>query len=1542
MNWIIDTDMGLDDQISLLYLAEIANQAGSNFIIEAVLTQGTGLAHAEAAKANAVRLLRFAGISAKNLPPVGIGVQETLDGFHQYNPSWRYQEDNLRGALLPSYAKEVENQNQTSSALLEKILSSSTQKVSILELGTHSTIAQVLSVNPALANKVERIVAMIGAVDAVGNISGGLDADGKEIHVDNKVAEFNAWIDPVAAKAVFASGIPITMVSLDVTQDAPLTQDFINRFRANTQGRVADLLVDWWEGNIKNPVGEYFHWDPLATVLAFNPDLISRQEDVKISVNADPTLPGQPVKVPIGTIDDFSLLNWQGARRSSLDSLYSGQTKRDEDGKLTNVVFDANIAGFEDNLIAAFSRKPFKLAFFGDGGTEVVQGTAFYHDIGGYSDNNFAGEFAAAGPSVQAVSRYIHSQAPSDVIELGDLSYNSNASTLLDINAGKHYNSFMYPYPSPLYVDTAGVYAKQVLDGAPATAGRTQWPYNLYTYPDGYPDSADGIGTGGSVDRNRFWFTFGNHDYSSFLGDADPNINYLQENSKDEAIEGGAPIGPDVYQAKAVIESKAVSEKGKALDQHLGNTLQQLFDYLPWLSENIEQQLRYLGVNPAALNDVSINVGRLDPKGVEGAYYSVSLGDDGLGNPLVHLQFIDSTRLITNAGYYEFYPSGTGQEPIQEPAPDYAYDPAKPSYKSLFNPEKPFQGQTMLEWSKQDFAASRARWQVISPHHTTYGPAATFDKLSTKQYNTNPVLISYISSLNKYVQELNPDNGIDFIINGDSHYYSRILEQDIALDGIGLGIPVITLGNGGIRPATINLIPYGTEVNNPANKANYDAKNNGDAKLNRTTSGHIGMPDSRPVSAGACGYYSYSRNNKAPQGAVTTEKRTFGGIEYQFSIPVYNYNATAEDGNYQGDTGTDISGLYGYGQGAAIAEADADYFLIRYQTVEVLDPAIVKLAPAGVDTSRGSNFYKDWSPSTAKLNDLAIFSFNIDEFGRVSSATLGQGGRGYFSNTGGSADVIYSIPGNNPQSPGKSQAKVRLVFSGGSLQSVELVDGGSDYNLVANGINQQNGNTNSLAPAGSTNSSVDGILIGLNIELEEQYTLAAKAPDDQPLYSDWYLQAVTESTIRSSAASTASAYGAIDLLIQPKSSRAREILDPNNPESIPLTTGYSGVGQQRAYSVPQIGSVLLVDRNGQTVSNPSAGQLRNGVAQLALSALPAPGPLSARFEGDPLSSYLVNFRPSTTAVDVNLGSWSSNVAALDDGGLLAIAFGQGGLVSAVRGDAGSGLVDFSLIRDSGLEAPVEARLLQNAAGSAANVLTMDRLFREGQSGWLGTEGSAMGAGSPSSTLVTAGAWRPVAKRNGLDLKLKELNVVGNAIQADFDGDVRALLTLSGSGSTDPITGLSLTVRRLGAKNNGLAFYEADLVTGALLSGPGKGLLPGQAGYSSAAYQHAELSGLVLRSNELPGYRQQRVFSDIPLRSDRNYGVLLLVDDNPGSLLSSYASANPGGLAQFVAFAAEGRGISYGIEDIAVSSGFSDRDFNDLSITLTSNAPILLF
>ena len=49
MDWIIETDMGVDDQISIVYMA--AKSLTSDAInIKAVLTQGNGLAHVGPAK----------------------------------------------------------------------------------------------------------------------------------------------------------------------------------------------------------------------------------------------------------------------------------------------------------------------------------------------------------------------------------------------------------------------------------------------------------------------------------------------------------------------------------------------------------------------------------------------------------------------------------------------------------------------------------------------------------------------------------------------------------------------------------------------------------------------------------------------------------------------------------------------------------------------------------------------------------------------------------------------------------------------------------------------------------------------------------------------------------------------------------------------------------------------------------------------------------------------------------------------------------------------------------------------------------------------------------------------------------------------------------------------------------------------------------------------------------------------------------------------------------------------------------------------------
>jgi len=80
---------------------------------------------------------------------------------------------------------------------------------------------------------VERLVWMGGAIGE-GNIT--------------PAAEFNAFVDPEAAAIVFASGVPLTMVGLDVTHKALFTRAHADRLRgAGRAGKVVAELSDFFQ-----------------------------------------------------------------------------------------------------------------------------------------------------------------------------------------------------------------------------------------------------------------------------------------------------------------------------------------------------------------------------------------------------------------------------------------------------------------------------------------------------------------------------------------------------------------------------------------------------------------------------------------------------------------------------------------------------------------------------------------------------------------------------------------------------------------------------------------------------------------------------------------------------------------------------------------------------------------------------------------------------------------------------------------------------------------------------------------------------------------------------------------------------------------------------------------------------------------------------------------------------------------------------------------------------------------------------------------------
>ena len=101
--------------------------------------------------------------------------------------------------------------------------------VVLVATGPLTNVARLIERSVAI----ERIVWMGGAI-AEGNVT--------------PAAEFNAFVDPEAAAIVFASGVPITMVGLDVTHKALFTRAHADEVRGTGRaGRVVAELSDFFQ-----------------------------------------------------------------------------------------------------------------------------------------------------------------------------------------------------------------------------------------------------------------------------------------------------------------------------------------------------------------------------------------------------------------------------------------------------------------------------------------------------------------------------------------------------------------------------------------------------------------------------------------------------------------------------------------------------------------------------------------------------------------------------------------------------------------------------------------------------------------------------------------------------------------------------------------------------------------------------------------------------------------------------------------------------------------------------------------------------------------------------------------------------------------------------------------------------------------------------------------------------------------------------------------------------------------------------------------------
>ncbi|WP_422088348.1 nucleoside hydrolase [Variovorax sp.] len=308
---IIDTDPGADDVIALLF----AMAAPERLDIRALTTVAGNVPLAKTSR-NARLACEWAG-----RPDIAVyaGAQRPLKRTPIYAANIHGREG-LTGVAVYEPAAPLAEGNAVD-YLIRTLRAAPEKSVTLAMLGPQTNLALALEQAPDIVRGLRELVLMAGAHFNGGNIT--------------PTAEFNVFADPHAAEAVLASGVPITMLPLDVTHKILTSEERIARLRTlgNRAGAiVADILDAYAPQEMKHydmPGGPVH--DATVTAYLLQPSLFT----------------GRRIHVEI----------------DSREGMGFGQTVADWHGSLrrpanVNWIIDGDAQGFFDLLTEHIARLP--------------------------------------------------------------------------------------------------------------------------------------------------------------------------------------------------------------------------------------------------------------------------------------------------------------------------------------------------------------------------------------------------------------------------------------------------------------------------------------------------------------------------------------------------------------------------------------------------------------------------------------------------------------------------------------------------------------------------------------------------------------------------------------------------------------------------------------------------------------------------------------------------------------------------------------------------------------------------------------------------------------------------------------------------------------------------------------------------------------------------------------------------------------------------------------------------------------------------------
>jgi pyrimidine-specific ribonucleoside hydrolase len=213
---VLDCDPGHDDALAITLAL-----ARPELRLLGITTVGGNSPLANTTR-NALRVLALLGRSDV---PVAPGAERPLLR-EPWTPVEFHGESGLDGADLPE--PEAAPRPEGALALTESLVAAAGRPVTLVATAPLTNVALLLRARPRIREGIERICLMGGSLGE-GNTTAA--------------AEFNAWQDPEAATIVFGSGIPISMMGLDVTHRALFLEPDVARLEA-LGTRLARVWVD--------------------------------------------------------------------------------------------------------------------------------------------------------------------------------------------------------------------------------------------------------------------------------------------------------------------------------------------------------------------------------------------------------------------------------------------------------------------------------------------------------------------------------------------------------------------------------------------------------------------------------------------------------------------------------------------------------------------------------------------------------------------------------------------------------------------------------------------------------------------------------------------------------------------------------------------------------------------------------------------------------------------------------------------------------------------------------------------------------------------------------------------------------------------------------------------------------------------------------------------------------------------------------------------------------------------------------------------------